>query len=97
MKVQWLHNNLYGPFYRDDLKTTFVEMTRELVKGENVHIVAYDNSEQNYITQTLSNAGVDLTNVDFVIRPNDDCWVRDNGPIFVYDDNNELVIQWLGW
>jgi len=93
--LQWPHNNLYGPYYRDDLNATWIEMTRELVKGENVHIIAYDANEQAFITQSLTNAGVSLDNVDFVIRPNDDCWVRDNGPIFVYNEENEMVL--LDW
>ena len=93
--LQWPHNYLYGPYYRDDLKTTFVEMTRELVKGENVHIVAYDQVEKDYIEQLLINRNVPLDHVDFYIYPTDDCWSRDNGPIFAYDETNELTI--LDW
>jgi agmatine deiminase len=93
--LQWPHNNLYGPYYRDELKVTFVGMTKELIKGENVHIIAYDADEYNYILQTLAEENVALDNIDFYIFPNDDCWIRDNGPIFVYDDNEELVL--LDW
>jgi agmatine deiminase len=98
--LQWPHNNLYGPYYRDDLRNTWVGMTRELIKGENVHIVAYDENERDYIIETLTDEAVDLTKIDFLIRQNDDCWVRDNGPIFVYDENNNLVVldwEFNGW
>lgn len=36
-----------------------------------------------------------MTNVDFYIHENDDVWVRDNGPMFVYNANNDLTI--LDW
>jgi len=93
--LQWPHNHTYPPFYQDDLEPTWIEMTRELVAGENVHIIAYDEIEHNHIVQVLTNEGVPLTNVDFFIHPNNDCWVRDNGPIFVYDNNGDLII--LDW
>lgn len=95
--LQWPHNNLYGPYYRDDLEPTWIEMTRELVTGENVHIIAYDAGEQAHIEQALTQAGVSLQNIDFYVFPNDDCWVRDNGPIFAFDNNDNLVITDWGF
>jgi agmatine deiminase len=93
--LQWPHNELYGPYYRGDLRATFVAMTKALVSGENVHIIAFDEGEKNYIQQSLISENVPLDNVSFHLQPNDDCWVRDNGPIFVFDEDNELVI--LDW
>ena len=93
--LQWPHNHTYPPYYQDDLEPTWIEMTRELGVGEKVHIIAYDSDEYDHIVQVLTNAGVPLTNVDFFIHPNNDCWVRDNGPIFVYDSAEDLVI--LDW
>jgi agmatine deiminase len=93
--LQWPHNHTYPPFWREDLEPTWIEMTRELVAGEKVHIIAYDSIEYNHIFQVLTDAGVPLANVDFYIHPNNDVWVRDNGPIIVYDNNDDLVI--LDW
>lgn len=95
--LQWPHNNLYGPYYRDDLEATWVEMTRALVGGEKVHIIAYDDSEYNYILQTLTNEEVPLDNIDFYIQPTNDCWVRDNGPIFVMDEEENLALLDFGF
>ena len=33
-----------------------------------------------------------MTQNYFNVYPTDDIWVRDNGPIFVYDDNDKLVV-----
>lgn len=98
--LQWPHNNLYGPFYQGDVQSTFVGMANALQSGENVHIIAYDANHQNQIIQALNNASVPMTNIDFYIYPTNDVWVRDNGPIFVFDSNDEMhILDWgfNGW
>ncbi len=93
--LQWPHHYTYGMFYRNSLDNTWVEMTQALVNSEKVHIVAYNTTERDRIITLLNNASVSLTNVDFYIYENDDVWIRDNGPIFVYDMNDNLTI--LDW
>ncbi len=93
--LQWPHQYTYGIFYRNSLDNTWVEMTSALVNSEKVHIVAYNTTEKNRIIALLNNATVSMINIDFFIHENDDVWVRDNGPMFVYDINNDLTI--LDW
>ena len=93
--LQWPHNHLYGPYYIDDVESTWIAMAGALQSGEKVHIIAYDAAEQSNIISALTNAGVPLVNIDFFIHQTDDVWVRDNGPMFVYDESDELVI--LDW
>lgn len=98
--LQWPHNNLYGPWYISDVEPTFVAMTNSLQSGEKVHIVATDSTELSRIINVLNNASVPLTNIDFFVFPTDDVWSRDNGPMFVYDQNDDLnIIDWgfNGW
>jgi agmatine deiminase len=98
--LQWPHDNTYGNGWKAENEPAFIEMVANLESGENVHIIVYDASEQLDVEQTLTNASVSLTNVDFYIHQNDDYWVRDNGPIFVYDNNNDLAIldfAFNGW
>ena len=98
--LQWPHNFTYPPFWREDLEPTWIEMTRELVDGEKVYIIAYNLEEKNHIIQVLTSAGVSLTNIDFYIHPNNDVWVRDNGPIFVFDNYGYMkILDWgfNGW
>ena len=45
----------------------------------------------------LQSAGVDLAAVDFLRRRTDDCWVRDNGPIFVHGPGGEVVLTDWGF
>jgi agmatine deiminase len=95
--LQWAHQYQYGVSYRNRLESTWVAMTKELVSGEKVHIIAYDNTEKARIIGLLSAANVPMTNIDFKIYPTDDVWVRDNGPIYAKDKNGQLVIEDWGF
>jgi agmatine deiminase len=95
--LQWPHHYTYGMDYRNDLDPTWVAMTRALVPGEKVHIIAYNTTERTRITNLLTASAVPLTKVDFQIRQTDDTWVRDNGPIFVFDPAGTLQITDWGF
>ena len=95
--LQWPHNFTYPPWHQDDNEPAFIEMVAALETGENVHIIVYDVNEQTHVQQALTTASIPLTNIDFYIHQNDDYWVRDNGPIFVYDANNDLTILDFGF
>lgn len=95
--LQWPHQYTYGTAYRNSLDATWVAMTKALVQSEKVHIIAYNATERTRITNLLLRAGVSLLNVDFLLRRTDDVWVRDNGPIFVYDSNDQLKITDWGF
>lgn len=95
--LQWPHHHQYGTAYRNSLDPTWVAMTQALVASENVHIIAYDETEKNRIIGLLNSAAVPLTKIDFKIYQTDDVWVRDNGPIYVRDKAGSLVIQDWGF
>ncbi|SEH31628.1 agmatine deiminase family protein [Chryseobacterium culicis] len=95
--LQWPHQYQYGTTYRNRLDATWVAMTKELVQSEKVHIIAYDETEKDRITALLNSAGVPLTHINFKMYPTDDFWVRDNGPIYVKDQNGQLFIQDWGF
>lgn len=95
--LQWPHHYQYGIKYRDGLDDTWVSMVAALVTSEKVHIIAYDNAEENRIRNLLQNQNIPLDSVDFKIYKTDDVWVRDNGPIYVRDKSGNLVIQDWGF
>ncbi len=97
--LQWPHDNLYNDVitYYEPI---WIEMTRGLIKGENVHLIVFDESEKKRVIRVLEKENIDMTRIDFFIFPTDDVWIRDNGPIFVYDEDGNLVIEnWKfnGW
>ena len=95
--LQWPHHYQYGKAYRNSLDRTWVDMTKALVEGEKVFIIAYNDTEKERITSLLKETGVNMENIDFHIYKTDDVWVRDSGPIFVHDNENRLVVQNWGF
>ena len=84
--LQWPHNYGYDHKHIQRYEATWVQMTRGLSYGENVHIIAYDEEEKRRIIAILENdAKVDMDRISFLIAKTDDVWIRDNGPIFVRD------------
>ena len=79
--LQWPHNNLYGPWFIEDVEPTFILMTSALQSSESVHIVATDSTELMRIMSVLNGASIPMDNIDFFVHPTDDVWIRDNGPM----------------
>lgn len=98
--LTWPHHYTYGTTYRNRLDATWVAMTAALVQSEKVHIIAYNSTQRTRIQNLLNAAGVPLAQVNFVLRQSNDCWVRDNGAIYVYSASNTLkATDWgfNGW
>lgn len=92
----WPHNNgIIAPEYVDMIDDIWVTMTKALHTGERVHIVAYDDDERARITTLLEAAGVDMSQVDFVLAETDQFWARDCGPMFAFDSEGKPAI--LDW
>lgn len=97
--LQWPHDYTYGQGTQEALEPIWIEMTKSLSLGENVHIVVYDFYEKDHVFDLLEGEGVDMEKIDFFVQPIDDVWARDNGPIFVYRDDDLVILDWdfNGW
>lgn len=98
--LTWPHKYTYGIKYQNEIENIWVQMTAALTGGENVHIVAYNETEKARIEKLLSRKGVDMAKVDFTLAKSNDVWVRDTGPMFVFDETDKLVIadfKFDGW
>ena len=81
--------------YVDMIDDIWVTMTKALHTGERVHIVAYSGAESTRITSLLEEAGVDMSQVDFLIAETDQFWARDCGPMFAMDsEGNPAILDW---
>jgi len=92
--LQWPHNYTYDAG-AEDVEASWVAMTKALSPDERVHIIAYNAAAISHIETLLNEAEVNLAQIDFHICETDDFWVRDNGPIFVQNEEGNLVI--LDW
>lgn len=96
----WPHQFTYGLKYRKEIEHIWMQITEVLHSGENIHIIAYDEKEQERISKLLTDKGLNINKIDFVIEKSDDVWARDTGPIFVFDDLGKLFIAdfaFNGW
>jgi len=80
----------YEKMYREE----FAEIIRVLQKYEPVVIVySYTELKQNAI-QVLSQKGIPLTNIRFEKLPNDNAWMRDNGPVYAVGCDTQWIQDW---
>ena len=72
------------------IEEEFVSIVEVIVEYEHVHLLAADEQTLNRGNAAL--ARVDDSNITWHVVPNDNSWMRDNGPRYVEVDG-ELVAQ----
>ncbi|MFN2190608.1 MAG: agmatine/peptidylarginine deiminase [Candidatus Promineifilaceae bacterium] len=97
--LQWPQNKT-EPGYEMKQERTWLSIVSALIEHENVHIIAGGERQRDHISDQLDYFGIGRDAVDIHIIPIDDLWARDNGPIFVFDQQGSLAItDWTfnGW
>ncbi|CAJ1926336.1 unnamed protein product [Cylindrotheca closterium] len=98
--LQWPHNYGWDPRHIQRYEDIWVEMTRALHTGEKVRIIVYNWRQKRRVRNVLENNGLDMSQIQFYTYPTDDVWIRDNGPIFVQDQQGNMIVEnWKfnGW
>jgi agmatine deiminase len=97
--LQWPHNFGWDKQHVKRLEPIWIQMTISLCKDEKVHIIVYNESEKERIAALLlkNTQDGDMTQISLFAWPTNDVWVRDNGPIFVFDDDGRLVVTDWGF
>lgn len=97
--LQWPQDKLYHG-YELKLERIWLNMVEALHDHENVHLIVSGERQRDHVADQLVYHNIGLNNVDFYIIPTNDVWARDNGPIFVANDEGEVAItDWIfnGW
>ena len=76
---------------------SWIQMALALHKGEKVHIIVYNATEWDRVHDLLETRGCDMKQIDFYDWPTEDVWVRDNGPIFCFDEDDRLLVTDWGF
>ncbi|MDP6418360.1 MAG: agmatine deiminase family protein [Candidatus Krumholzibacteria bacterium] len=66
-------------------------LLRDFDDDVTLHVVV-SNGSYNSAVSNLTNNGVDMDRVEFLIRSNDSIWTRDYGPWYVFDGNGDVNI-----
>lgn len=69
-----------------------VSLVTHLSNTAQVICIVSSTSQQNTATSTFNNAGVNMSNVSFMIAATDSYWTRDFGPWFIVDGNDQVAI-----
>ncbi len=97
--LQWPRNKV-EPGYEMKQEHTWLKMVAALYQHESVYIITCDERQRDHVGYLLDYFGIGQNGIDLFVIPADDVWARDNGPIFVVSDRNELFItNWAfnGW
>jgi len=95
----WPHNDTHEGSQLH-LEHLWLGMTMALHKSEIVHIIVLDERRREHLVHQLRYYGLEESNIDVHIMPNDDVWVRDCGPIFLVNAIGELAVttwNFNGW
>ncbi len=79
----WPHNRADWEVKTSAIDWCYVEMVRQLVRGERVGIVCLNATVARRAEDRLRRGGVDMSAVDRIVAPTNRSWIRDSGPIFV--------------
>ncbi|MCF2518081.1 agmatine/peptidylarginine deiminase [Dyadobacter sp. CY351] len=78
------------------MRPQYLAFIKAISQGENVGIIANDENLKAFISKELDRTGVDLSKIEFVIKPTNDAWCRDHGPSFVINEQTKqkAIVDW---
>lgn len=78
------------------MRPQYLAFIKAISQGENVGIIANNEALKQFITGELVKTGVDLTKIEFIIKPTNDAWCRDHGPSFVVNPKTgeKMIVDW---
>jgi agmatine deiminase len=78
------------------MRPQYFEFIRQISLGEHVCIIANDEQLKQYIIGELAKINVDLSKIEFLVKPTNDAWCRDHGPSFVvnHETGQKMIVDW---
>lgn len=92
--LSWPHNADTWPGRLERIPAVFAEIVAALHEDEEVRISVTDDALETSARRALRERGCE-SNVRFFHVPTNDAWARDHAPIFVHDENGDVVA--LDW
>ena len=72
--------------------TLLTELIKEVAEDDTAWVVVDNTSEENSVSNTLSNADVNMDRVVFQVIPTNSVWIRDYGPWWIIEPENSRAI-----
>jgi len=81
------------------IQWAFVEFIKKVSIQETVFLLVVNRKQQEDVSEMLSRADVDLNKIQFIHHKTNRSWMRDSGPIIVYNNGKReaLNFNFNGW
>lgn len=94
------HNGRDWPGKFKAIQWAFVEFIKKITIYEKVLLIVRDKKHHKVVLDKIHLAGLDLNCIDFIYKKTDRSWMRDTGPIIIFDENAARValkFDFNGW
>jgi agmatine deiminase len=93
------HNGKDWPGKYEAIQWAFVEFIKKVATFETVFLVVANENLKQKVTEMLTDARVNLSNVSYIIHKTNRSWMRDSGPIIVKNGTKReaLNFNFNGW
>ncbi|WP_035073350.1 agmatine deiminase family protein [Anditalea andensis] len=95
--LSWPHKEASWPGKISSIYPSYAAFIKYIAMGEEVHIHVGDQVMQDFATQHLKQAQVNMENVYFHFFPTNDAWCRDHGPAFLtnpHAEHRKALVKW---
>jgi agmatine deiminase len=87
--LAWPHNkDTWAPIDLCKVEIVYIEIIRNLIKGENINILVNDKITRSKIILLMDNNRINLKKIHFHIIMTNDAWIRDFGPNFIVRESS---------
>jgi agmatine deiminase len=78
------------------MRPQYFSFIKAISQGENVGIIANDEALKAYIISELQKNDIDLSKIEFIVKPTNDAWCRDHGPAFLINETTgeKMIVDW---
>jgi agmatine deiminase len=95
--LSWPHKEESWPGKIHTIYPYYAKFVKELALSEKVCINVNDEPMKSFATRCLTEAGVDMDQVEFFFHPTNDAWCRDHGPAFLINPEatqKKIIVDW---
>ncbi|OGJ56155.1 hypothetical protein A2706_02435 [Candidatus Peribacteria bacterium RIFCSPHIGHO2_01_FULL_51_35] len=94
--LTWPHDEAHWPGLFEKIPPIWARITKELIAGEDVHILIHDTKTEKIAEKELKDAGATGDRIHLHRVLNNFSWARDHGPIFVKNANGDVrITHWM--
>jgi len=94
--LSWPHKEASWPGKIESIYPIYAQFIKALTTGEKVRINVNNEAMKLQALLWLTEAGTDLSQVDFFLNATNDAWCRDHGPAFLLNkkENKKAIVDW---